>query len=81
MTTKKYPTFEIEEKNKAFFVYRYESPNYKELIWIVKTKQEAEHRINQRVISLKDKSGQRKVKVNKEAFNLLNQIYHNEIKR
>jgi hypothetical protein len=81
MKTNIFPKFEIEEKNKEFFVYRYSSPNYKELIWIVKTRQEAEHRINQRVISLKDKSGQRKVKINKDAFKKLNQIYNDEVKK
>jgi len=73
--------FKIEEKNKEFYVYRINSPHDKELIWITKTRQEAEAKINQRVISLKDKSGQRKVKVNKNLFKRLNQIYIAEVKK
>jgi len=76
----KFPFYKIEEMNKEFFVYRYNSPNYKELIWILKTKQEAEDRMNQRIIALRDKSGQTKVKINKEIFKKLNQIYNKEVK-
>lgn len=75
----KYPYFKIEENKKEFWVYRVSSPSYKELIWITQTRQEAEHRINQRVISLKDKSGQKKVKVNKDIFKELNKIYRKEV--
>jgi len=50
----KYPYYKIEEIKKGFWVYRFNSPNDKELIWILNTKQEAEDRIKKRIINNKN---------------------------
>ena len=72
--------FEIKPKNKEFWVYRVDSVNDKELIWITKTRKEAQKRINKRTMMIRSKPSQ-KVKVNKRIFNKLNKIYNREIKK
>lgn len=69
--------FYYEKINGEFWVRRTKD---KELLFIYNTEEQAKKFINQRVKTLKDTSGQKKVKyLNVKVFNKLNNIYKKEV--